>query len=406
MALAMRSLQGGRTTRDVVLISAIWLALAGLIGLFAALLGSRRAQSRVPAPSPPLAPAQDGKRPRSVWFGLGCLVFAGVCAGGLLFAYTRLNHARVTADLTATANNLGPGQLLILTDPGRGSGVRWMMTPADVGQLTVEGPGPGQAEVMLPLDRSLCSTVAATLKVVRCEGGTIVSPDSPVEFAWSSPQQLDSMPVSQVSASLDIQSSAAADGSVSLTMTPQTTNIPSLCFESPLSPAKLTVSVGQHSFPHPFSGNQIVNCGQGIPVLIGSPGAAPPAFELDRVSGLKLTAYGSAGTLQGFTGQIMLNPGGMTVPGSSSIISLRSRAAMGLTTTFVVPGTTTFTAGAPAASSVMTDGGQLVPTVWSQQSDVLVPVMGGIASLVVATPLGVSWKVLVDAASRRRGRRN
>jgi hypothetical protein len=78
MALAMRSRQGsGRTARDVVLISAIWLAFAGLIGLFAALAGSRRANSQPPSS----APDQNGKRPRSVRFGLGCLVFAGVCAG-------------------------------------------------------------------------------------------------------------------------------------------------------------------------------------------------------------------------------------------------------------------------------------------------------------------------------------
>jgi hypothetical protein len=41
--------------------------------------------------------------------------------------------------------------------------------------------------------------------------------------------------------------------------------------------------------------------------------------------------------------------------------------------------------------------------------------MGGIASVVVVTPLGVSWKVMVDAASRwrvpfrprrRRGKKN
>jgi hypothetical protein len=414
MALAMRSRQGsGPATRDVVLISAIWLGFAGLVGLFAALVGFRRANSRPPSrpPSPSSAPDQDqdqdqdGKPSRSLWNGLGWLGVALLCAGALLFAYNRLNDSYVTAGLDATTNNLGAGQQVILTDQDRGSGVRWMVMPGYVGQLTVEGPGPGQAEVILPLDRKLCPALALKLKVT-CHGGTITSVNSPVGFAWSSPQQLNSTPGGEVSASLDIQSSAAADGSVNMVVAPQTDTTPSLCFNSPLTPAELTVTLGPYSFPHHFTGSQIVPCSVGLPVVIGSLGSAPPAFEFGRVTSLTLSASGSAATLQGFTGQIVLTPGGTTVPGNSSVVSLNSRGATGLTAVFgIAPGTPTFKVTSQVATSVMTDGSQLLPSEWTQHSDLAAPVLLSLGGAGVLSRLALSWRILRDMVWRRGRKR-
>jgi len=406
----MRSRQGsGPATRDIVIISAIWLGFAGLAGLFAALAGSRRANSRPPSPSPaPVpapAPAPAGRRSRPVWNGLGWLGVALLCAGALLFAYKGLNDSYVTAGLHATTNTLGAGQQVILTDKDHGSGVQWTVMPGYVGQLTVEGPGPGQAEVILPLERKLCPALALKLKVT-CQGGTIMSVNSPVGFGWSSPQQLNSTPGGEVSASLDIQSSQAADGSVNIIVAPQTTSTPSLCFNSPLTPAEVTVTLGPYSFPHHFTGSQIVPCSQGLPVLIGSPGPAPPAFELGRVTSLTLSASGSAATLQGFTGQIVLTPGGTTVPGNASVVSLNSREATGLTAVFgIAPGTPTFKVTSQAATSVMTDGTQLLPSEWTQHSDLLAPVLLGLGGAGVLSRLALSWRILRGAVWHRGMRR-
>jgi hypothetical protein len=181
--------------------------------------------------------------------------------------------------------------------------------------------------------------------------------------------------------------------------------MPSICFVSPLNPSTLTITIGLRRFIYHFGGNQIVPCAQGISALIGSPGTGlPPAFEFDGINALTVSARGPAGTLQGFAGQIALDPGGTTVLGSSAVVSLRSTEASPLATSLnIAPGSQSLTIASTATTSVITSSGQLVPSEWARQSDVLIPLLGGFVTALVVAPLGVSLQVLMDALKRWQG---
>ena len=139
---------------------------------------------------------------------------------------------------------------------------------------------------------------------------------------------------------------------------------------------------------------------------IGPPGTLPPSFELDAINGLTLTASASTGTLQGFTGQIMLKPGGTSVQGSPTVVSLRSATADGLTTVLsLMTGSQALTVNSPAAASVMTGGGELVPSEWARETVVFGPLLGGLVTALVVAPLGVALGVLTDALKRWPGPR-
>jgi len=161
--------------------------------------------------------------------------------------------------------------------------------------------------------------------------------------------------------------------------------------------------VGGHAYTQPFRGFTACN---GVIATIGPPGTLPPSFELDAINGLTLTASASTGTLQGFTGQIMLKPGGTSVQGSPTVVSLRSATADGLTTVLsLMTGSQALTVNSPAAASVMTGGGELVPSEWARETVVFGPLLGGLVTALVVAPLGVALGVLTDALKRWPGPR-
>jgi hypothetical protein len=102
---------------------------------------------------------------------------------------------------------------------------------------------------------------------------------------------------------------------------------------------------------------------------------------------------------------VMLTPGGTSVPGSATSVSLRA-AGTGLAASLDVrPGTQDLSVRANAATSVTTANGQLVPSQWSREAVVYGPLLGGFVTAFVVAPLGVSVGVLTDALKRWRGPR-
>jgi len=256
---------------------------------------------------------------------------------------------------------------------------------------------------MLPVPVSRCPEVTARLGGT-CGVGGLLSLPSPVEFSWSTPQELTTG--SQTASMLSLQPSTGAHGTQSLIVSVTTSTRPALCL-SPLSGATLTITVGQRHYTQGFPGFTLCD---GMAAVVGSKGSAPPAFELADIAGLTLQASADAGTLQGLTGQITLTPGGTSVQGNATV-SLRSRAAAGLSAMLdITPGSQSLTVTSTAAASVMTSAGQLVPSEWSRETVVFGPLLGGLVTALVVTPLGVSLGVLTDAVKRwpvprRRGRK-
>jgi hypothetical protein len=318
-----------------------------------------------------------------------------------IFIYNQLSHWYRPVHLTVTSNGLGTGQQVTLGSTG--SAVQWSAV-GFVGQLTVVGAGQGAAEIMLPVPVSRCPAVTAKLGVA-CGGSGLLLPPS-VEFSWSPPQLLSTG--QEMASVLDITPSpSGAHSTPSVIVSLTTSNRPTLCLSS-VNRSTLTITVGQRHYMQVFSG--FMPC-DGVAAVMGSRGSNPSSFEFDTIDGLTVDASSRTGTLQGFTSQITLTPGGTSVQGSGTAVSLRSAAA-GLSATLGdKPGSQSLTVTSTAAASVMTGAGELVPSEWARETVVFGPLLGGFVTALVVTPLGVSLGVLTDALKRwpgprRRGRKS
>jgi len=413
-----------RVVTGVALIGA--LGLVWLVRLIATYLGSRQATSpsRGAAPAAQLTPGPDtaparpapdpdsagGRSPRTGWLAL---VLAAVLAWGSFYGYNWLRHTFPPAHLTASTTNLGTTQPLSLEAPNGGGGpTSWQVPASYIGRLVVSGPDLGTAEIILPLPRSQCRMMEADLGA-NCGPGGQVSVSTPVTFAWSSPQLVNTTDDSKVpSTSINITSSGAGPGSLSVTVLSQANAPPSLCFSPPfqLQPVTLTVTSASHppfryEFPgYDAPGFRSIPCADGLPVFVGSPGSGfPPELGFEAIRSLTLNAWAPTAKLQGFAGEVDLDPGGATVLGSPTIVSLSSGETMPLAASVGINlGSESLVVQTKAATSVMTSSGQLVPSYWARNTDWLVPVLGGLVT-VLFNLFGVSTQVLADAMDRRRG---
>jgi hypothetical protein len=404
----------GRTVRTGVQVG------LAVLGLIVALIASRRRRPAHPSPAPApdaepaaspavnvsaasaagnAAPPADAKadsadRPiRPGLFGLGALAIAVLFTVGTILAYNLLNHWYRSAELTVTTNNPSSGQQVTLGGSG-GPAVRWTLD-GYVGQLTVGGLG--STVVMLPVPVSQCRAVTASLGVPCTAQGIPLSP--PAEFSWSTAQLLSSQSNGESAPTLELEPSAAG---LAQSLTMSVTNAsPVLCFV-PLNSATLTITEGRRHYTQVFPG--FTRC-DGLAATVGTQGPAAPSFELAGVEGLTVTASGPTVTLQGFSSQITLNPGGTSVQGPATVVSLGAAGRQLSVTLQVAPGTPALTVPDQPATSVMADGSQLVPSEWSRETDVFGPVLGGVVTALIVTPLGLSLGVFTDALKRWPGPR-
>jgi hypothetical protein len=255
---------------------------------------------------------------------------------------------------------------------------------------------------MLPVPVTQCGMVLAKLHVACGVGGAggVLNLPTPVGLSWSTAQELGSVGGLQAASEVELEPSTGAHGAQGVTMV-MTDARPVLCM-FPTGPARLTIAAGGHSYTARFTG--FTAC-DGITVVAGTAGDAPPALELGGLNGVKLTGSAAIGTLQDFTGQVMLTPGGTSVPGSGTPVSLKA-AGHGLSASLgIKPGSQTLSVTAHSATSVTTSEGQLVPSVWSREAVVFGPLLGGFVTAFVVAPLGVAVGVLTDALKRWRGPR-
>jgi hypothetical protein len=325
------------------------------------------------------------------------VVCAVVCAAASVLGYNRLSHWYRPVVLNLSTDSQGNGQQVVLTGSGKHP-VRWGVS-GYVGQLTVVGPPGGSAEIMLPVPVTQCGAVLAQLHVACGAGGLLTLP-SPTEFSWSVAQELSGQGGLQTAAELSLEPSTGAHGAQSVTMA-MTDAHPVLCL-FPTGRAKLIIAAGGYRYTATFT--QFTAC-DGITAVIGSAGGTPPALELGGIDGVRLTGRAPDGMLQGFTGQVMLNPGGTSVPGGATPVSLKAAGAGLAASLDVKPGGQDLSVMANAATSVMTASGQLVPSQWSREAVVYGPLLGGFVTAFVVAPLGVSVGVLTDALKRWRGPR-
>jgi hypothetical protein len=416
---AARQARGFTSSRAVAFAAALWVQFAAIVGLTGWTLARMAApggdgSSAVPAQTvsaqesaaPPKAqprtagaPASaDGAPRRSGWFGVIVLVFAVGWSVLFIFIYDELSHWYCPVTLYASTTNVGALAHLTLTSAAASTeSVSWT-TSGNVKDLTVSGPARGTTVVILPLPSSACGQVMAKIGG-SCSSGSL-SATAPVDFAWSSPQFVETTAGRPVgSTSLDIASAPSPRGGLAVTLSAQTSKRPSVCFSAPIGSAALTVTRGSGRFAKKVSGNPGVDCATGLHVLVSWPGTGrPPSLSFTGMNSMMVSVSGTAASLQGFVGPVDLNPGGKTVLGSPSVLSIgaSARTPIGALLNIGMSGQTV-TLRSAGTGSVVTDSGQLVPSEWSRQSDILAPLLGGFVTALVVTPLGVSVQVLMDA---------
>ena len=382
--------------------------------------------------------SDDGRRSRPGLYGWSALALAGLIAGASIFAYNWLNHLYPSVTLAASSGNLSVLQGLTLSAP-RGSSVESAQQGV-VQALMVTGPAQGTAEVTLPVPESQCHEMATVLNT-SCTDGRELPIGNPVIFTWSKPQVVSSSSL-LASAGLDVIPSLAQAGALRVTITAtQASSPPSACFEAPYGGADLTVISGSRTFHYPdrSSSSWQATCSAGISdagitvrVALGNGiqgNSMPPAFEFDGISTLAACASAPDGTVQGFAGQVNLDPGGTNIQGSPTTISLQADNPSPFIVSLDIgpnsqisapppctPGQASESAACPAASSgslavcggaatsVITSSGQHVPSEWARESAVWVPLLGGVVAAGVVAPLGVSVQALMDALKRLRWR--
>jgi hypothetical protein len=407
---------GRRLGRPGTLVIAAAIALVAALRVFALVNVSPSTATPSPAdppgPSDP-APAGDGKRPapaeqptgsdspaRPRLYGMILLAIAMLFAIFWVFSYNVVNHWYWPVSVHAVSTDLTATQQVTLTPARARPDVSWSLDGGWARQLILVGSGSGLAQVDLPLPRSSCAKLAGALNVT-CAGGQLVM-GTPAFFTWSAPEQVQSPAGATTATKLYLSTTGASGGQPSVTLATRTVHTPALCFSSPGTAATLTISVGNRSKKIPVPGGQAAGCG-GLSALAGVAGSgSPPAFELNDVSALNLGASrGAAAQLQGFAGSMTLTPGGTTIPGPGDI-SIHGSTSVSAELA-IAPGSKSLGVHDPAAGSVLTGNGQLVPSVWSRQAPILGPVLGGLVTLTVVTPLGVSVQLLMDRLKRWRG---
>jgi hypothetical protein len=187
-----------------------------------------------------------------------------------------------------------------------------------------------------------------------------------VTFSWSSPQFVFSTAGGAVtSGSLDIASDETPAGALYVMLSAQAGARPSLCFSSPSAPATLTLQYGSRRFTRSFTGNNPAGmCGGGLAVLIGSQRTGTsPGLEFGGIDSLALRARAPEATMQSFVGSIGLAPGGTTLIGTPSVVTLSASEKNPIATLLDVEARTRSLALiSPAATSIMTSSGELVPS--------------------------------------------
>lgn len=369
-----------------------------------------------PGPLPPSRPraphepdAGDAVPSELHWRGLAVLLaVAAVTTASALSTYFWLNHrlwpVRLHASASASTRNVAILQDLRLVAAGKGSNVYWVADSGYVRQLIVSGSG---AEVIVPLLPSQCHAAATALgaKCVVKKGNPILQTLDPVTFTWPSFQHFGSTTSHKVaSASLDI-SPFVAGPVLGADVTAAANARPSYCFT--FQPGvTLIMRSGARTFTRSEHAMECFPVANGLRVQVGPAGSGlPPTVEFSEVEYLHVQAQAPAGILYGFAGQLDLRPGGTTVAGNPSFLC-SMHAPCDLSAVFTISNATqSVDVGATKATSVVTNGGQLVPSAWAQNTDRFVPLFGFIFTILVITPLGAVLKVITDALTRWQGPR-
>jgi hypothetical protein len=370
--------------------------------------GSHAADGR-PASDERKGATERGARPaRTGWYVAGLLGFAAANAMAAIFLYNGLSNWRWSTHLFASASAPASSVLFeqLHVAGAHGRPVRWQIDDAYIRQLTVAGAAQGTAAILLPIPRTFCRAMARGLGAGgSCTASGQLTLASPVTFAWSGLELVSSAAGHIGSASLDVTENLVSPGQPAVDISPTRAHYPSLCFGLPGHPVTVTITHGADSYPYQFVSTEAnLSCTQGVSIIVGSDSSAP-VFELTGVQGLTMSAVGQSAAIQGFSGQLNLNPGSDTFTHGPEHVSAAAPASAGPVQTTLITGQDLqkLTIHSTGVTSVLTDDGQLVPPAWTRLTAVFAPLLGGYVTAAVFGPVTAFVQLLTDGLKTWRG---
>jgi uncharacterized protein len=314
------------------------------------------------------------------------LVVAMVAASIAVFAYNVLHDIR--PGVRVSASTQGAADVDHLTFSGASDQVRWNMVDAVVRTLAVDAPENGHVEIVLPVPASACASVAAAGDGT-CEEG-VARVVTPLRIAWGDPQTMASS-AAFPETGLDVTFSRSGDA-VGLSLLATGSATPVLCFSPPSAPTDLSVNGAGETFAFTFAQAPAGAPCSGLHVVAGEAGSGPsqaPVMTLGDVTALSLQASGPRMTAQGFTGRLVLAPGGTQSFDSPTDLSMRA-GHTGVQASLTVAGDAQpLRLTSDGATSVIGGEQELVPSVWDRYSGIVLPLFGGFLSVFVIAPLAV-----------------
>lgn len=343
--------------------------------------------------------------------------------GMLLLLYVGLTHWRPAVDPFVQANAL-PATEVLTHQPADGN-VHWAVRDGQVQALTVEGTQSVEVMIGLPIPSGECAEVAAALGAT-CSGRTI-QVQAPVTVAWSAPQVLKfesrgrpESVTSQVRLTLQRPSgeqmgatgtdgvngaaAPAAPPLPQLTIADDPSDLRQWCFVyQPTAAATLSVSGGSGGYQRPFDPtvDTAIDC-TGLRLRVNPSSAAeqpPPGsaratsiVTLAGISALDVTATSRHLHVSALTGNLRLEEGVNRVIDTETVLRGRDRIQSALE---IQAGAASLTVTGRRVTSIETDAGNLVATVWQRNHELALPIFLGLVGLM--TPLlGAAYRNTFD----------
>lgn len=355
-----------------------------------------------------------------------------VVGGALVVSYQILHRWRpATALAISSSQTTTMRQFTLEGAPA----VAWQVTPSYVGSFVVTGPETTPLEVDLPVPATSCASMATAFgpsaQCVPSSPGSdpSLAVPSPLTITWNSPTPVQlltssngvppssagsfhysstlgvtvtapgaamSSPASPSVGSASTPAPTAAMGTAaasSVTLLASAGSDPQRwCFGSPLSSNNLQVSRGSSQWTQLVGSENDFQCGSGLRVRVGTPGTRgqPPAVTLGNVASFQLVGHSTEIAADAFEGTVHLTSVSSTVLGTPTELVARSKTSAPMHTVLVQKAANSMmTVDTKAATSVLTDDGNLVSSLWDRQQVIALPILlaicGALAPLFLAT---------------------
>jgi hypothetical protein len=331
--------------------------------------------------------AQDGPSPRRM------AATAAVAVVFLAVELVVLNYlltSRPSQRLSVSTSQLDALRHVTMSDGAAGG--RWALQPAEVQSIGMFDPR-GTIAMAIPVAASRCDQLATRLGSTCANGAIVLSP--PVQLQWSRAVRVVGSveDVSKLDVSLSKSGSDPRQFTLDL-VTTSTGSATNVCVSQPNQPTRLALVAGSTTTPLTFpAGARPLPCSSGVTLLVGhgDPTAAgTTSLELRGVRSVNLAASGTSADLNSVAGDLTLVGVNSRVLDPPAHVIVAAAASHPLAASLLIDRVEQrASVTSDGSTSVLTDDGQFLPTQWDRRSQIYLPVLAGVFSVLVLSPLAI-----------------